>query len=353
MTDDYYELLGVPPDASREEIRAAYRDQVEGLEQAERARLNRAWNVLSDPIQRDRYDERRAAAAAGLDTDDEDALPELTDEQRAAGSGKTGARTAKASPRERGERPPPRPRPDPTIVLPDGMEFATPRARGLALAFDVAVVLLILLVCQQFVPRLVDDSYERNTDRYQEALDRADEAQKREDRANDRRDEAERDLRRANRQDDEQAAAEARAEIDDARAAARKADNERKREEDLAEKIQRDELAGPLQVATGVAFVLALIYTVPSSALTGQTIGKRLRKIKLVRVDGSKVGWLASFAHYGFPIAIALLLSGFLGPLAGVAGLAIVLWYLRDRNYQGVHDKLAKTVVVELPPSGS
>lgn len=352
MTDDYYELLGVAPDASREEIRAAYREQVQGLEQAERARLNRAWNVLSDPIQRDRYDERRAAAAAGLDTDDE-GLPELTDEQRASGTGKTGARSAKPAARDRGERPPPRPRPDPTIVLPDGMQFAPPRARGLALAFDVAVVILILLVCQQFVPRLVDDSYERNTDRYQEALDRADDAQQREDRANDRRESAEQRLRRANRNDNQEAAAAARADIREARDAARDADRERKRQEDLAEGIQRDELAGPLQVATAVAFVLALIYTVPSSALTGQTIGKRLRKIKLVRVDGSKVGWLASFAHYGFPIAIALLLSGFLGPLAGVAGLAIVLWFLRDRNFQGVHDKLAKTVVVELPESGA
>lgn len=348
MTDDYYELLGVAPDASREEIRAAYREQINGLEQAERARLNRAWNVLSDPVQRDRYDERRAAAAAGLDVDDEDG----TEAEDAAPARTTGARRAPAT-RERGDRPPPRPRPDPTIVLPDGMEFATPRARGLALAFDVAVVLLILLVCQQFVPRLVDDTYERNTDRYQEALDRADEAQKREDRANDRRDEAQERLRRANRRNNEQAAAEARTEIKDARAAAQKADRERKAQEDLAKDIQSDKLAGPLQVATAVAFVLALLYTVPSSALTGQTIGKRLRKIKLVRVDGSKVGWLASFAHYGFPIAVALLLSGFLGPLAGVAGLAIVLWFLRDRNYQGVHDKLAKTVVVELPGSGS
>jgi uncharacterized RDD family membrane protein YckC/DnaJ-domain-containing protein 1 len=71
MTETHYELLGVEPDATKEEIRSAYRERLEELrgkvekgrsDQArngardETARLNAAWQVLSDPFQRQRYD---------------------------------------------------------------------------------------------------------------------------------------------------------------------------------------------------------------------------------------------------------------------------------------------------------
>jgi curved DNA-binding protein CbpA len=352
MTEDYYDLLGVAPDASRDEIRTAYREQIEGLEQAERARLNRAWNVLSDPAQRDRYDERRAAVAAGLETDDDG------DDEGAGPSGATGARRAAparraAAPEKRGAKDgarTPTPRPEPTIELPPGMEFAAPRARGTAIAFDVAVLLLIVILCQQFVPKLVDSNYQKNTDRYNAAIDRVDAAQKRADQANKRADTATSAAKKATKNGDTVAAAAQKQKAKDATAAAKKAEADKKAAQKQADTIQKNDLAGAIQIATGVAFFVALLYTVPLSALTGQTVGKRLRKIKVVRVDGSPVGWIGSLAHYGFPIAVALFLSGFLGPVAGIAALALVLWYLRDRNYQGVHDKLAKTLVVEVPP---
>ena len=47
------------------------------------------------------------------------------------------------------------------------------------------------------------------------------------------------------------------------------------------------------------------------------------------------------------PIFLTLALIQVLGPLAIVLGLGVVLWNIRDRNRQGVHDKLAKTFVVE------
>jgi curved DNA-binding protein CbpA len=56
--DDYYGLLGVQADAPTEEIRTAYREKKATLDAAgdkeQIARLNRAWNVLSDPYQRGR-----------------------------------------------------------------------------------------------------------------------------------------------------------------------------------------------------------------------------------------------------------------------------------------------------------
>jgi len=95
--DDYYHLLDVAPDAPREEIRTAYREKREELQgeegdgnRAKVARLNRAWNVLSDPAQRDRYDDRLAEhRESGEPLDDDvddgnDGEPRTKAQQRAA-----------------------------------------------------------------------------------------------------------------------------------------------------------------------------------------------------------------------------------------------------------------------------
>ncbi len=78
MTDDYYELLGVEPDAAVTDIRAAYRERKAAVgarddddAKADAAALNKAWNVLSDPYQRGRYDQQLADAGDD-DGDDED-----------------------------------------------------------------------------------------------------------------------------------------------------------------------------------------------------------------------------------------------------------------------------------------
>jgi DnaJ-class molecular chaperone len=66
--DDYYSLLGIDADASVDDIRGAYRVRKDGLDtasdsgRADAAKLNKAWNVLSDPYQRGRYDEQRSLA---------------------------------------------------------------------------------------------------------------------------------------------------------------------------------------------------------------------------------------------------------------------------------------------------
>lgn len=67
MSDSYYELLGVEPDASREEIETAYRETVKQVHPDKSnsdtkkrfMRVQKARNVLIDPEQRAQYDQHR------------------------------------------------------------------------------------------------------------------------------------------------------------------------------------------------------------------------------------------------------------------------------------------------------
>lgn len=71
----HYDTLGVPPDATPEQIRAAYRRSSsaahpdrEGGSTERQAAINRAWQVLGDPEARARYDatgDDRPASAQG------------------------------------------------------------------------------------------------------------------------------------------------------------------------------------------------------------------------------------------------------------------------------------------------
>ena len=89
--------------------------------------------------------------------------------------------------------------------------------------------------------------------------------------------------------------------------------------------------------------MLALGYLVPVTAIKGRTLGMRGRKIKVVRVDGSPVGWYASFTRFALPILLALAIPSF----GVILGLGMVAWGYFDRNGQGIHDKLARTIIVD------
>ena len=68
----------------------------------------------------------------------------------------------------------------------------------------------------------------------------------------------------------------------------------------------------------------------------------RLRRVRVVRVDGEPVGGVARSIRFAVPLLVALALP----TLGSVIGLGMVLWYMRDKNRQGVHDKFARTLVV-------
>jgi uncharacterized RDD family membrane protein YckC len=143
MTETHYELLGVEPDATKEEIRSAYRERLEELrgtvekgrsDQArngardETARLNAAWQVLSDPFQRQRYD-------AGLGVGEVDEGEQELEEQEESAPAPA-RRRGLFEPRERDDRGrPQRQRREPVGVA--GAEAAPVGRRLAALGIDV------------------------------------------------------------------------------------------------------------------------------------------------------------------------------------------------------------------------
>ncbi len=148
MSETHYELLGVEPDASKDEIRAAYRERLEELRgkaekgrsdqarngaRAETARLNTAWQVLSDPFQRQRYD---AGLSAGAEGDEEEAADVEVEVEPAP------ARRRLFEPRPRDERGRPKRR-EPVGVA--GAEAAPLGRRLAAVAIDVLTMGAVLV----------------------------------------------------------------------------------------------------------------------------------------------------------------------------------------------------------------
>jgi uncharacterized RDD family membrane protein YckC len=389
MTDDtYYDELGVTPQASRDELKAAYQERISELEAArdkkgvsaaqlqgnreQVARVRAAWNVLADPFQRSRYDERIDLASTNGDvsngdgTDDDDDL----DDDGAAGEGEvqlTGWRKlmAPAPPKKpaaragNGKPPPPgRPVKEPTIPIPAGMRLADSRSRGMALLFDFAVVLVIYWVVLLVVPGVINSDYKSKVDSINH-LNSLHDAQSDIDDAQSSINDADKAISKAENsgnngdlksaQSDKDSAQKdlksAQSDFNDAAKDVQKDGLPVKHNADAIQK-QADKLGDDIRGAQYgsylVVLVLAMLYLVPATVLTGRTLGMRGRKLRIVRVDGSPVGWYGAFVRFFLPVIVALAIPT-IGPLLG---LGMVLWGYRDANGQGIHDKLARTLVV-------
>jgi uncharacterized RDD family membrane protein YckC len=160
MSESHYDLLGVEPDASKEEIRSAYRDRLEELRgkvekgrsdearngaREETARLNAAWQVLSDPFQRQRYD---ASIATGSATGPEE---QETDEVAPEPPPRRGL----FAPRERDSRGRPQRR-EPVGV--PGAEAAPLGRRLAALAIDVITMGAVFVGVTSLLVSVASDS---------------------------------------------------------------------------------------------------------------------------------------------------------------------------------------------------
>ncbi|HEU4347102.1 MAG TPA: RDD family protein [Actinoplanes sp.] len=99
-----------------------------------------------------------------------------------------------------------------------------------------------------------------------------------------------------------------------------------------------------------IATLLWLLYEAPGTASRGQTLGKRIMRIKVVAVENTKpIGFGRAFQRWAR--------LGLWTPFWGCAGLG-ALFQLIDsisplfdqRLRQALHDRTARTVVVALPP---
>jgi len=90
----------------------------------------------------------------------------------------------------------------------------------------------------------------------------------------------------------------------------------------------------PMLIAHILDLALTLAYYGYWWATTGQTLGKRVMQIKVVKTDGSKLTWNDALAR-----SAGYILSGLTGGLG-------FLWALWDSDDQTWHDKMAGTSVI-------
>jgi uncharacterized RDD family membrane protein YckC len=84
----------------------------------------------------------------------------------------------------------------------------------------------------------------------------------------------------------------------------------------------------------GVAAAADAVYFIAFWSTTGQTLGMRALRLRVVRVDGQPLSWVTGLLRYvGYILSFVALCLG-------------LLWIIWDPNKQGWHDKIANTVVV-------
>jgi uncharacterized RDD family membrane protein YckC len=88
------------------------------------------------------------------------------------------------------------------------------------------------------------------------------------------------------------------------------------------------------QAGLGAGLIVGLAYSwFFLTRNNGQTIGKLLMKIRVIKVDGS-------------PISDSDAVIRYIGTIINYIGFIGWLWALVDNNRQGWHDKMAQTYVV-------
>jgi curved DNA-binding protein CbpA len=341
-TEDYYDLIGVSPDADRDTIRDAYRARRAELSddeagRARAARLNRAWNVLSDTTQRERYDDQLAAAKADGDVVVPDGI-ESPNGSRGAASGRPLTRSQQRRQRY-AQQQANRPARQPVAMVTEinGVPLASVRDRMFALVIDGFIAFLLLYVVGLVVVR---PAYEKN--QKPDVVHAIDVENKQLDRI-------QKDIDNDIKQRD---AAQSKKDTAAVNHWQRQKATDEKRYDDKVKQINHEQgkLTGiDFQVFGASAVVTLLIFAVPT-ALTGKSPGKALRNIKLVKDDATTpVGWGTAFLHYGVVL-------GFIVASFGLGGLAQIAWivavfgvssFTRNPKRQGWDNRISKTVVVQ------
>ncbi len=316
--DDYYTLLGVDADAPVDEIRAAYRDRKSTIDtaseqgRADAAQLNKAWNVLSDPYQRGRYDAQRAER--GLDDGDTDAS-----ETPPAPNGKAPARAQRPA---RGQRQPL----VPTIQLPKGLRFPAPRQRLMAMGVDLAV-LLVLFFGSQFATQAMAFSQHHVTVNCITALRDA---------------VGKESTKNQTQKSTDPLVAKARTDCQKDGVTVTGA-----YKDDNSALTKEENKLSPLgNTILGVFFLVGFAYLVVPTIVSGRTFGKRTQRLRVAAQDGSRARTGDIVKRYGILVLATYALWFLLGPLAAIVVIVGVTTWMRNGNMQGLHDRFARTIVV-------
>ena len=104
-----------------------------------------------------------------------------------------------------------------------------------------------------------------------------------------------------------------------------------------------EEGGGLLAAAFGGLVLLSAVYEVPSTALTGQTIGKRIAGVRVSTLDGSTPGWRRSARRWVLFLPFGLMHEVSLAAPVITGGSVI-----NDPAYRGIHDHFAGTVVMQV-----
>ncbi|MBM3671301.1 MAG: hypothetical protein FJW86_03815 [Actinobacteria bacterium] len=365
MSEDltHYDVLGVEPSADKDAVRDAYQarlaevhadvqreqsnkkpDQtsIDGFRREE-ASIRGAWGVLSDPYQRGRYDATLEMGGAAVDdAASEDAVAE--------------DRTpARATARNRGDRQPyqrapgmfsPEPLPKPAS-WPANVQPPPSRARSIAMIIDLVVLFFLFNGLSVAGRAYVDDQYPKETKRLEHIVDCYDEMNAEADRdrttiARIERVEGNRDCRQSN--------------VSFATGESNVEDRLDKNTDKLTDKysdVDKNRAGGQIVVQLLLILVL-LLYLVPSSVISGRTLGKKLMQIRAVNQDGSRLRLRGAMLRYALPVVAGMMLSTFLGAampglqsFAFIIVLFVVMSWPRNPNLQGMHDRFAKTIVVD------
>jgi uncharacterized RDD family membrane protein YckC len=331
--DDYYGLLGVEAEASVDDIRGAYRERKSGIDttspsgRASAAQLNKAWNVLSDPYQRGRYDEKRAEAIdeGTFDTDDAD-VEVVTNGSSSATRNDRRSRTQSArEQRVAAQR-------KPTIALPEGVRWPQQKQRIIAMVIDLLVLFAIVFGLGWVGASAVAKHQQPAV------FDRVSELQKQIDAQNKVKSDADKRV-----SDDKKANDTAKQKTDQDASDAAKKQVEQLTKEQTKENAK---VNGYLIGGVFIAFGIGLLYLAIPSAKTGRTLGKKLQHLKVLREDGSPLGWSGALTRYGLPVLATFLLYFLMREFAAVIVLFGVTMWMRNGNMQGLHDRIAHTVVV-------
>src|SRR3954452_8274606 len=282
--DDYYELLGVESDAQTEDIRVAYRERKAALDNTtdagreEARRLNKAWNVLSDPYQRGRYDAQLDSTP--VDGDDIEVIDDTP--ARKNGSSKKSSSSKPLSKAE--QRAKAREVGPPTIDLSAGTHWPKSKNRIIAMVIDLFVLIVIYAgfsllghaVANNQNPgtyKRIDDLTSLTTGDDQKAIDNA---KKQLD-----------DAKKNNASNQQQL----QTTYDQAK---QKQKNDQKQLDDA-----RGEVAGTESLFAGIGFLLGGLYLIIPSIFTGRTFGKRTQHLKVIREDGSRLRTGDAIKRYG------------------------------------------------------